>query len=82
MVIDCYGWDSRSSHFLKDERAVADVVKSGSITYLRFTTDDVGPIHKIDESVPGTTTIRWTYGSWEQRSTLTYSYDKNTTIEV
>lgn len=82
MLIDCYGYESSSIYFRNKEKHIHECAKSGSITYLRFSTDEVGPIHKIDETDPADRKIMWAYGAWEDRESLDYKTDKNTPLEV
>ena len=81
MLKDCYGFDATSSNYMRTKKQPADVEIVGDVTYMRFSTDDVGPIHKI--TVFGSTTsIRWSWGDWHDKENLTFENDLNTPIDV
>lgn len=81
MIIDAYGFRSTTEGFLKRERKAADFVTSldGNKTYLRFSTEELGPIWEIDSAAG---TIRWTIGEWADRENLAYETDVNTPLEA
>ena len=80
-IIDCYGFSNTSVDFFSKKKVVADMATSGDYTYLRFSLDDVGPIHRIKNGETSSN-IRWAYGSWTARETLTYSNDLNTPVTL
>lgn len=81
MIIDAYGYRSTTAGYMNKERKPADFVNSADETkvYLRFTTDDLGPIWEVNNTDG---TIRWTVGSWANRESLTYETDVNTPLDV
>lgn len=70
---DCYGHPFGASS--KPKQAY-EVVENDGTTYIRFSPRDKGAIHKIVES-NGTTTIKWTYGSWSNKENLEYTLTLN-----
>lgn len=81
MLKDCYGFDATSSNYMRMKKQPADVEIVGDVTYMRFSTDDIGPIHRV--TVDGSTTsIRWAYGSWSGKTALAFNADLNTPINT
>lgn len=81
MVIDCYGYESQSPFYQRRRKQLYESSKEGGVTFLRFSRDETGPIHRIEE-LDGITRISWSYGSWADRKTLAYETDLNTPIEI
>lgn len=81
-TIDCYGYPINHPHYQRIKKQAAEVVKVDTVSYIRFSLDDVGPIHRIDESVENTTQILWAYGAWTDKETLEYVTDLNTPLIV
>ncbi len=82
MLIDCYGYESRSINYQTKEKHVHECATSGNFTYIRFSTEDTGPVHRVDETDPDNPKILWAYGSWADRENLVYTADKNTPLEI
>ena len=82
MLIDSYGNKSISVDYFKRKKQFHESVKDGNFTYIRFSTDATGPIHRIDESIADNPKLLWAYGAWEDRATLTYTADLNTPIDI
>ena len=81
-TIDCYGYNHLSVDYLSRKRMPFDVEETDTRIYIRFSTQDVGPIHCIQHDESGHTFIRWAFGSWANRANLTYAADLNTPIEI
>ena len=80
LYIDCYGNRSDTCDYMHKERVAYQIDKSTeNVKYVRFSTAETCPIHKISKS-GNITTIAWTYGAWADRATLTYDKDLNTAI--
>lgn len=71
-TIDEYGFSKTSVDFQCRKLTAYQIVEDGSYTYITFGDYEVGPIHRIDKSVAGTTKIEWTYGAVADRASLTY----------
>lgn len=82
MLVDCYGYGITDPFYQRKKKNFYESATSGSITYMRFSTEDIGPIHKLDQTDADNPVLTWTYGSWTDRATLTYSVDLNTSINI
>lgn len=82
MLIDCYGYGITDPFYQRKKKNFYESDKSGVYTYIRFSTSDVGPIHRLDETDPDNPILTWTYGSWADRAALTYIVDLNTSIDI
>lgn len=82
MKIDCYGFKETSVDYFKRKLSAVDVATSGTYTYIRYSKEDSGPIHRIEENASGITYIRWAYGAWDNRASLTYTADLNSPIKI
>lgn len=82
MLIDCYGYLVTSQFYQNKKKSVYETNKIGVYTYIRFSTSDVGPIHRLDETDPEDQKMSWVYGSWNNRASLTYETDLNTSIDI
>lgn len=82
MIIDCYGFTYKSEFFQRQKKHLAESITNAGITYSRFSTMDIGPIHMIDDTTSANPKMRWAYGSWEDRENLTYTADLNTPLDV
>ena len=79
--IDCYGFQSTSVDYFSRKKQAVDIATAGNYTYIRFSTDEVTCIHRIEES-DGATHIRWAYGAWTDRETLNYDLELNEAREI
>ena len=79
---DCYGHRVPVGLYERIPLKPCEVVEADGYTYMRFTTDAVGPIHRIDTTESGTTKIMWAYGAWADRATLEYTHTLNEPIEI
>lgn len=82
MKRDCYGHAIIDPFYRQPRLTPCEVVEADGYTYMRFTTDDVGPIHRIDAAESGVTKIMWAYGAWDDRATLEYTHTLNEPIEI
>ncbi len=82
MLIDCYGFPSTSVGYQSQKKHFAESVKIGDYTYIRFGTDNKGPIQRLDETDADNPKMRWAYGEWSNKETLTYTNDLNTPIDI
>lgn len=82
MLIDCYGYLVTSQFYQKKKKSIYESNKIGDYTYMRFSTSDIGPIHRLDETDPEDQKLLWIYGSWNSRTTLVYETDLNTSIDI
>ena len=76
-TIDCYGFSKTSVDYFKRQKVPVNITTSGNYTYLRFSTEETGPIHRIENS-GSSSSIMWAYGAWSDRESLTYDTDLNT----
>ena len=81
VTIDPYDYLNTSSDYFNRKRNPVDVAESGDTTYIRFYSSDVGPVHRITKA-DGVTSMRWAYGSWANRASLSYATDLNTPLTV
>lgn len=82
MLIDSYGFPSTSVDYFHRKKQFAESAKAGNYTYIRFGTEDIGPIQRLDESDPDNPKLLWAYGSWADKANLTFSVDLNTPIDI
>jgi hypothetical protein len=82
MLIDCYGFPSNSIAYQKQKKHFAESVKIGGFTYIRFGTDDIGPIHRLDESAADNPKLLWAYGSWADKGNISFATDLNAPIDI
>jgi len=78
MTIDCYGYPIGDSRFQKEKRSFYELTKDGTFTYFRFSKEDVGAIHRLEEVDASNSKLTWAYGSWNGKSSLTFDTDLNT----
>ena len=71
-TVDEYGFQFTSVDFKRRKLTPHKVIEEGGYTYLVFGDYEVGPIHRIDTTVSGTTIIMWAYGKVADRATLDY----------
>ena len=81
-TIDCFGYLKTSVDYFNRRPDAVDIVTSGNYTYIRYTTDANCAIWRIDSSVSGTTAIRWAYGAWANRASLTYDHHLNESMDI
>ena len=79
--IDCYGWQSTSHDYFARKKSAVDVAESGNYTYVRFSLDETGPVHRIEES-GGEVHVRWAYGAWTDRASLDFSHELNQPMDI
>ena len=84
MFYDCYGRPASDKDFMSAYKKCApyEIVQIGKATYMRFSSKDFGAIHKILEKDDGSIVSAWTMGSWSEKTTITFSVDMNTAIEI
>jgi hypothetical protein len=82
MVIDHFGHDSTSEHFLKREETAFEIVKIGTKTYIRYRNADMCEITCIDETNADDVKVAWTYGAWADKENLTYDHPLSETINI
>lgn len=82
MLIDCYGYLVTSQFYQNKKKSIYESNKIGDYTYMRFSTNDIGPIHRLDETDPEDQKLLWAYGSWYSRASLAYTVDLNTSIDI
>ena len=70
---DCYGRPFGSG---RKPKQAYEVVENDGTTYIRFSNNDKGAIHRVVEA-NGTTTIAWTYGNWSNKENLDYNLSLN-----
>lgn len=79
MRIDCYG---HPHSYSRTSLKPCEIAEESGYTYMRFTTDSVGPIHRIDATESGVTKIMWAYCAWADRASLEYTHTLNDPIEI
>lgn len=82
MVIDHFGHDSTSEHFLKREETAFEIVKIGTKTYIRYRNAAECEITCIDETNADDVKVAWTYGAWADKEILTYDHPLSETINI
>lgn len=82
MKIDCYGYRETSRDYFKRVKKASDIAETTDCIYVKFSAENIGPIHKITSGTDGTTSIRWAYGDWENRTSIEYTATLNDYIEI
>ncbi len=82
MLIDCYGNPSTSEFYQRRRSHFAESVQSGAFTYIRYGTEETGPVHRLDETDAANPKLRWAFGAWADRESLNYVNDLNTPLNV
>ena len=82
MKIDCYGFKEGTSAYFNRYLSPVDIVEADGYIYMRFSTTPECTIHRIDNTTEGSTSVRYTYGKWEDRATLTYNTDINSALQL